>query len=138
VLPGLEAVSDQLAGLITVLRAEQARRAGIEIRRPAWKNLVFTDAPGAGKSRAAGAVARLYHDLGLLRYGELIEIAAADLTGTTPRETAILVQEAIKPSGDLLMITGRAHLAGPARPRPARAGLRVPAADRGAEAPPRR
>ncbi len=105
-LPGLEAVSDQLAGLITVLRAEQARRAGIEIRRPAWKNLVFTGAPGAGKSRAAGAVARLYHDLGLLRYGELIEIAAADLTGTTPRETAILVQAAIKPSGDLLMITG--------------------------------
>jgi hypothetical protein len=42
-LPGLEAVSGQLAGLIAVLRAEQARRqAGAAVRRPAWKNLVFT------------------------------------------------------------------------------------------------
>jgi hypothetical protein len=105
-LPGLEAVADQLAGLIMVLRAEQARRrAGIEISRPTWKNLVFAGAPGAGKSRAAQAVARLYHDMGLLRYGQLIEIPAADLTGTTPRETGTLVEEAIKPSGDLLMIT---------------------------------
>jgi stage V sporulation protein K len=84
-LPGLEAISNQLAGLITVLRAEQARsRAGIEIRRPTWKNLVFTGGPGAGKSRAARAVARQYHDLGLLRYGRLIEIPAADLAGATP------------------------------------------------------
>jgi stage V sporulation protein K len=105
-LPGLEAVGAQLAGLITVLRAEQARRqAGIPAWRPAWKNLVFTGGPGAGKSRAARAVACAYHELGLLTYGQLIEIAAADLTGTTPRQTAALVDKAIKPSGDLLMIT---------------------------------
>ena len=66
-----------------------ARRAGPppgrhEISRPAWKNLVFTGGPGAGKSRAARAVARIYHELGLLAYGQLIEIAAADLTGITP------------------------------------------------------
>jgi AAA lid domain len=41
-LSGLEEVAGQIAPLIAVLRAEQARRrAGIEIRRPAWKNLVF-------------------------------------------------------------------------------------------------
>ena len=63
-LPGLEMAADQLAPLITVLRAEQARRkAGIAISRPAWKNLVFTGGPGAGKSRAATAIARLYRDL---------------------------------------------------------------------------
>ena len=68
-----------------MLRAEQARRrAGIEIARPAWKNLVFTGGPGAGKSRAARALARLYKDLGLLTYGHLIEIAAADLARPPP------------------------------------------------------
>jgi AAA lid domain len=66
---------------------------------------VFTGGRGAGKSRVAGVVARLYWDLGLLRYGELIEIAAADLTGTTLQETGTLVVEAIRPSGDLLIIT---------------------------------
>jgi hypothetical protein len=59
-LPGLEAVTEQLTGVIAVLRAEQARRqAGIQISRPAWKNLVFTGGPGTGKSRAARAVACL-------------------------------------------------------------------------------
>jgi len=45
-VPGLEMVAGQFAPLITVLRAEQARRkAGIQITRPAWKNLVFTGGP---------------------------------------------------------------------------------------------
>jgi hypothetical protein len=36
-LPGLKAVSEQLAGLIAVLRAKQARRqVGIQISRPTW------------------------------------------------------------------------------------------------------
>ena len=106
-LPGLETVTGQIADLIAVLRAEQARRrAGIQIRRPAWKNLIFTGGPGTGKSRAARALARLYKDLGLLTYGHLIEIAAADLAGATPRDTATQVAEVIKPTGDLLLITG--------------------------------
>jgi hypothetical protein len=109
-LPGLEAVTEQLGGLITVLRAEQARRlAGIKIKRPAWKNLVFTGGPGTGKSRAALVVARAYHELGLLIYGQMFEIGAADLTGTTPQETRTLIDKAINPTGDLLMITD-AHI----------------------------
>jgi hypothetical protein len=48
-LAGLERAAGQLAPLITVLQAEQARRkAGIAITRPAWKNLVFTGGSGHG------------------------------------------------------------------------------------------
>ena len=84
-LPGLEAVGEQLAGLIAVLRAEQARRqADMAVTRAAWKNLVFTGGPGCGKTRAARAVARLYTGLGLLAFGQLREIAAADLAGHYP------------------------------------------------------
>ena len=83
-LPGLEAVSEQLAALIAVLRAEQAhRQAGTAVTRAAWKNLVFTGGPGSGKTRAARAVTRIYTGLGLLAFGHLREIAAADLAGTT-------------------------------------------------------
>jgi hypothetical protein len=90
-----------------VLRAEQARsQADIPIRRPAWKNLLFTGGPGAGKSRAATAIARLHRDLGVLHYGNLIEIPAADLAGATPRDTAAQIREAVKVTGDLVMITG--------------------------------
>lgn len=48
-LPGLESAVGQLEKWLAVVRAERARRqAGAEIRRPAWKNLVFTGGPGHG------------------------------------------------------------------------------------------
>jgi ATPase family associated with various cellular activities (AAA) len=105
-LPGLEAVSGQLAGRIAVLRAELARRqAGAAVTRSAWKNLVFTGGPGSGKTRAARAVTRIYAELGLLAFGHLCEIAAADLVGTTLQETGTLVGEAARrAAGNLLMI----------------------------------
>jgi hypothetical protein len=109
-LAGLEAVGEQLAGRIAVLRVECARRqAGIVVRRPAWKNLVFSGGPGTGKSRAAAAVARLYRELGLLSYGNLIEISAADLVGTTYRETGTLVEEALTRAGGALLMITDAH-----------------------------
>ena len=70
-----------------------AALAGLEmaagqLSRPAWKNLVFTGGPGTGKSRAAAAIARLYRDLGVLSYGNLIELHPADLAGATALDTA--------------------------------------------------
>ena len=105
-VPGLEMVAGELAPLLTVLRAEQARRkAGIAITRPAWKNLVFAGGR-VSKARAATALACLYWDLGLLQYGNLIEIPAVDLVGVSPRDSAVQVREAIRVTGDLVMITG--------------------------------
>lgn len=104
--PGLEAVRDQLAPRIAVLQAERARRdAGIEIRRPAWKNLVFTGGPGTGKSRAAAAVARSYRDLGLLPLGHIAEVNAVDLVDMKPWKAVRLVNEAARhvPGGVLLI-----------------------------------
>src|SRR5689334_14856954 len=105
-LPGLETVTRQIADLIAVLQAEQARRrVGIEIRRPARKNLVFTGARAPASPGRPGTLARLYKHLGLLTRGQLTEIAVADLTGATPQDTATQIAEVIKPTGDLLLIT---------------------------------
>jgi hypothetical protein len=54
--------------------------------------------PGFRQSRVARAVARIYTELGLLTYGNVIEVAAADLAASTPRETGILVGEAVNRS----------------------------------------
>ena len=56
------------------------------------------------KSVGVQAVARIYAGLGLLS-GDLREIAAADLVGTTLQETGTLVDEmARRAGGDLVMI----------------------------------
>jgi stage V sporulation protein K len=88
--------------------AEQARRQiGHAVARLSWKNLVFAGGPGAGKSRAAAAVGRLYKELGVMSPGHLVEVAAADLAGATGRETGLLLREAAdRAEGGILMITG--------------------------------
>lgn len=71
------------------------------------ENLVFTGGRGAGKSRAARAVTRIYHDLGILTYGHLEEVAAATLVGSTSEETGTLLGQAVTwAGGGVLMITG--------------------------------
>jgi hypothetical protein len=130
-LPGLEMISEQLAARIAVLRAEQARhQAGMAVKRPAWKNLVFTGGPGTGKSRTARAVARVYRELGLLSSGRVDEVAATSMAGTTPQESGVLVGETVRrASGGILMIPDT-RLAAPPRSRPAGAPPAVPGADR--------
>ena len=101
-----ETVQGPLNDVIAALKAQQSRRAaGSMIRRPVWKNLVFTGGPGTGKSRAAVAVGHDYRKLGVLATGHVIEAAAADLVGASPGETGKLLAEAIRPaSGGILMI----------------------------------
>lgn len=78
----------------------------MEVRRPAWKNLVFTGGAGTGKSRAAAAVARCYQDLELLPLSHMAEVAAADLVDNKPWEAAKLLDEAARHvPGGVLMIT---------------------------------
>lgn len=107
-LPGLKGVAGQLAGVFAIARAEQARQAaGAVVSRLAWKNLVFTGPGGAGKSRAAAAVARAYRELGVLSSGHQAEVAAQDLASTDVQLTGRLVREAIGLGrGGVLMITG--------------------------------
>lgn len=101
-----DTVQGPLNDVIAALQAQQSRvAAGAVIRRPVWKNLVFTGGPGTGKSRAAAAVGQAYRALGVLATGHVIEAAAADLVGTGPGETGKLVAEAVRPaSGGILMI----------------------------------
>jgi hypothetical protein len=107
-LAGLEGVRGQLEEWLAVVRAEQARiMAGAQVRRRAWKNAIFAGPPGAGKSRAAAALARAYQELGALPFAGVYETAAAGLAGSSARETADLVHDAAqRGAGRVLLITG--------------------------------
>lgn len=81
-LQGLEEVRGQLDVVVAVLKAERDRRAaGLAVRRPEWKNLVFTGPPGTGKSRTAVAVGQTYRKLGVLSNGRVLQVARLTLWG---------------------------------------------------------
>ena len=105
-LQGLDGVRGQLEAVVAVLKAQQVRRKeGLAVRRPAWKNLVFTGPAGSGKSRTAVAVGQAYRKLGVLSDGRVLQVAAADLVGAGPDETGKLVGEAARHAcGGVLMI----------------------------------
>lgn len=117
-LPGLDTVRDQLAAVIAVIEAERARLdAGIPVTRRRWKNLVFTGGPGTGKSRTAEAIARIYHDLGVVTSRHLTEVSSTELTDLTAEGTAHLVREAISTArGGVLLLTD-AHAYADLQPR---------------------
>jgi hypothetical protein len=109
-LQGLESVRSQLEPVFAVLRAEQGRRsAGLEVRRAAWKNLVFTGGPGSGKSRTAAAVGQAYKKLGVLSHGRVLQLAAADLAGDRPGETGKLAAEAFRQAAGGILMINDAH-----------------------------
>lgn len=109
-LQGLEGVRSQLDDVIAVLEAEQVRRrAGLAVRRPAWKNLVFTGPPGSGKSLTAITVGQTYRKLGILSGGHLLQVAAADLMGAGPEETGKLMGEAARLAGGGILMISDAH-----------------------------
>jgi transcriptional regulator with XRE-family HTH domain len=109
-LRGLDAVRDHLEEVIAVLEAEQGRKSrGAVVRRPAWKNLVFTGGAGSGKSRAAIAIGQAYRKLGVLANGHVVEAAAAELAGTGPGETATLLAEAVKAANSGILLINAAH-----------------------------
>jgi len=107
-LAGLDTVRDQLEAWLAVVRAERARsQVGMQVHRPAWKNLIFAGGSGAGKSRAAAAVAAAYREARILPGGTVYEVGSASLVGSTARETGELVHLAAdRAMGRVLMIAG--------------------------------
>jgi len=104
-LVGLDGVKREVETLVRLHQMSERRAAAGLPSPPLSRHLVFTGAPGTGKTTVARLYGRILTALGVLRSGQLVEVARPDLVASIVGGTAIKTTEMFtKAIGGVLFI----------------------------------
>jgi SpoVK/Ycf46/Vps4 family AAA+-type ATPase len=105
-LIGLDEIKQRVRQLAQFLQYRQLREEkGWHMQDELPLHLVLMGNPGTGKTTLARLIARLYHELGLLEKGQMIEVDRSHLVGAYVGQTEQRVMELVKQAnGGVLFI----------------------------------
>lgn len=104
-LIGLDEVKGEINSLINLLKIRNVRmERGMEVPKTSL-HLIFYGNPGTGKTSVARLVAKIYHHLGVISKGHLVEVDRSGLVEGYIGQTAIKVKKVVESAiGGVLFI----------------------------------